>query len=228
MLRFSASILLLLFSAIAYPLTSKDALLLKKEEQQYQAWVLARNYLFGTTLKPDRIRALAWQLIYVGQLPSSYPQKENLLTFYQQGLTTEQISRAYDLSQFYRQRYGLHEPFNEEEMYRVYALHENMVSPKKQTGVVGRVLPWAGLDKANMLLCMETNTSQILEPWYQSAIPLTITNNGEFYVTSLKPGRYTLFINTAGLSTSKQFNVQEGEVRGLSLIDLRSRVYKKS
>lgn len=335
--------LLLAFAATASALTAEDAVLLKKEYQQYQAWSLSRNYFFGTTLKPDRVKALAWQLIYVAQLPASYPEKEKLLGPFKQPLANGQIRQATELAQSFRQKYALLAPFTEAELYKVYELHEQKVSwnelqfktapdvirsnfnkwldwiasegyeetaksleqmkmrlvtegrfpivygqiivkgPEplqmiksevhilpggffigqvqgrnlsfnlagyqtalialdshkklqnippvifsmppglKQTGVIGRVLPWAGIERANMLLRQDSGNKSTVDPWYQPAIPLTVTNGGEFYTTALSAGRYILFISTAGLSTFKQFSVRDGEVRGLSLVDLRGR-----
>ncbi|ARG97297.1 hypothetical protein B6N58_06275 [Legionella micdadei] len=329
---------------LAFPnqaaLSIEDAQLLRKEYQQYHAWVLSRDYLFGTTLKPEPIKALAWQLIYVGMLPASYPGKEKLLDPYKRKLLTSQLVEATQLAQTLRHRYALQEPFTEEELYRVYSLHENNVSwadfkfllpsaeirqnfnkwldwlkqnnhfqnaleieqvkheldknnqhpivyghvmiqgpeplemvrsevklsaegffishpndktisfalpgyktvtvsinkkiplqgippvilikqgGSKKTGVVGRVLPWAGVEGSNIVL--RWVTSEIAkEPWYRPVVPLTVTLGGQFYATGLSPGRYELVITTRGLNTSKQFTVKENEIRGLSLIDLR-------
>lgn len=332
--------LLVLWTLVDYAaLSIEDAQLLQKEYQQYQAWVLSRNYLFGTTLNPEPIKALAWQLIYVDMLPPSYPEKEKLLAIYKRKLLPSQISEATQLAQTLRHRYGLSKPFTEEELYQVYTLHENNVSwtdfkfllptaetwehfdkwldwlaqsnqqqalaidqikheldkgkqypivygqvmiqgpeplamirsevklldegffivhpvgktisfalpgyktvtvsinkkqllqsvppvvlvklgGNKKTGVVGRVLPWSGVEGSNIML--RSVMSEIAkDPWYQPAIPLTITQGGQFYATGLSPGRYELFITTGGINTSKQFTVQENEIRGLSLIDLR-------
>ncbi|WP_156812469.1 hypothetical protein [Legionella tunisiensis] len=343
--RYCLVFILCLLVSLAHALTVEDAHLLQKEYQQYQAWVLGRNYFFGTTVKQDRIKALAWQMIYVEQLPASYPEKEKLLRFYKQGLSAGQKEDAKKLAALLRTRYDLLPPFNEDELYRVYTLHEEKISWRtlqpvlppakvwsnfnswldwlaktnnpalaatlelrmhdliaakrfpivygqvivkgpeplmlinsgldilpggffishpgnntvsfilpgyksanfgsntryeiqaippiileaeggtKPTGVVGRVLPWGGVEQSNILLqrvMREGNASE--DPWFRQAMPLTVTNGGEFYTTGLSPGRYELFINTAGLSTSKQFTVRDGEIRGLSLIDLRQKV----
>lgn len=338
-------IVLFLLASLAHALSMEDARLLQKEYQQYQAWVLSRNYFFGTTVKQDRIKALAWQWIYVEQLPSTYPEKERLLSLYNQGLSVGQKAEAKKLAALLRTQYDLLPFFNEDELYRVYILHEEKVSwctlqpvlppadvwrnfnswldwlakknnpslaatleqrmrdliaakqfpivygqvmvkgPEsltlinsefeilpggffighpsnkaisfslsgykpassaintsyeiqaippiileaeggtKPTGVVGRVLPWGGVEQANMLLQRVVGESKAAkDPWFRQAMPLTVTNGGEFYTTGLSPGRYELFINTAGLSTSKQFTVRDGEIRGLSLIDLRQKV----
>lgn len=343
--RYCLFFILYLLILSAHALTMEDARLLQKEYQQYQAWVLGRNYFFGTTVKQDRIKALAWQLVYVEQLPASYPEKEKLLSVYSQGLSVGQKEEAKKLSALLRTQYDLLPPFNEDELYRVYILHEEKISwrtlqlvlppekvwnnfnawldwlaktanpalaatlerrmrdliaarqfpivygqvivkgpeplplvnseleilqggffighpdrttisfalpgyksasfginPRyevqaippivldaeggtKPTGVVGRVLPWGGVDRSNMLLQRVVGEGKASEdPWFRQAIPLTVTNGGEFYTTGLSPGRYQLFINTAGLSTSKQFTVRDGEIRGLSLIDLRQKV----
>jgi hypothetical protein len=100
-----------------------------------------------------------------------------------------------------------------------------LAAVNKKTGVVGRVLPWAGIEKSNILLSLAASeTGEIKNPWYQPIFPLTMTNSGQFFTTDLRPGRYELFINTAGISTSKEFRVRSGEIRGLSLIDLRKLV----
>lgn len=335
--------------SFAQALSLEDARLLQKENQQYQAWVLARDYYFGTTQAMNRIKALAWQLIYVNDLPVSYPQKDRLLSLYKESLSAGQIAAAGEMADHLRKRYKITEPFTEDELYRVYILHQDNVdipwnkqetnlppavvwsnfskwldwlvqnnqvdlatqledrkrtllkqhtgaplvygqvivkgpasvkmvntqvklSPEgyfvdryvgktlsfslagyqtrvvpiepakpvqglapillempetnQKTGVVGRVLPWAGFEKSNMILRLvsEDNKNQS-DPWYHPAVNLTVTGTGQFYATGLVPGRYELFINTAGLSTSKQFNVAQGEIRGLSIIDLRK--YKK-
>lgn len=337
--------LLFLFVSLAHALAMGDAELLKKEYQQYQAWVLSRDFLFGTTLKPDRKKALAWQLIYVGMLPATYPEKEKLLVPFKQGLNSRQIFEATQLAQAMRESYGLLGSLTEAELLRIYNLHEEntswsemqpmmpsglvwgkfsnwldwlvgqnyiqnaleleqiqhelsankkypivygqiiikgpepfemvqsevkidrhgffiglatnktlsfvlpgyksvsvavnknqtiqgippviltMQGGNKKTGVVGRVLPWFGIEQSNMILRLaEYKNTGIKDPWYHPALPLTVTNSGQFYATGLSPGRYELFINTAGLKTSKQFTVRNGEIRGLSLIDLRKMV----
>src|SRR5262245_7910716 len=109
-------------------LSLEDAQLLRKEYQQYQAWMLSRNYFFGTTLKRQPVKALAWQFIYVSMLPTSYPEKEKLLALYKGKLHSSQIAEATELAQILRSRYDLQAPFTEEELYRVYTLHENNVS----------------------------------------------------------------------------------------------------
>lgn len=90
------------------------------------------------------------------------------------------------------------------------------------TGVVGRVLPWAGSGQGNLLLRAKPdqpiNNSHL---WQHHAIPLTVTKAGDFYAVGLSPGRYQLYINTPGLSTYKEFSLRAGEIRGLSVIDLR-------
>lgn len=342
-----ALLLLFCFSSVC-ALSPEDAQLLQKEYQQYQAWVLGRNYFFGTTLKSDPVKALAWQIIYVEMLPQSYPGKEQLLLPYERDLTTSQIAEAKLLARTLRDNYELLAPFNERELSRVAMLHEmnvswselqitiptpeiqadfnrwltwleansysetalnleqakqeltlnkaypivygqiiikgpeslarvrspvrifpggffigqatdkvlsfflpgynsvtievNMkqrlqsISPiifampvaNKKTGLIGRVLPWSGIENSNMLLRrVNSEIGEQRDPWYQPALPLTIINNGQFYTTGLSPGRYELFINTAGLSTSKVFALGNGEIRGLSLIDLRKQLLKK-
>lgn len=343
--KYFFGVILFLYTLLTHALSAEDAQLLRKEYQQYQAWMLSRNYFFGTTVGQDRIKALAWQFLYTSQLPSSYPQKEKLLAFYKQGLTPKQIFAATQLAQKLRNQYALLEPFTEAEMYRVFALHEENVSwsdfqillppatvwnhfkrwvdwlaehnnaqivssleqkmldlyaakqfpivygqvvvkgpeplemidsdikilpggffigytnnktisfalpgyekvsvavnkalqiqgippvvlkahaHSKKTGVVGHVLPWFGVERGNLLLQLQTTErSGLADPWYHPAIPLTVTNGGEFYTTGLSPGRYKLYINTAGISTSKEFIVHDGEIHGLSLIDLRKKV----
>lgn len=126
--RYCLFFILYLLILSAHALTMEDARLLQKEYQQYQAWVLGHNYFFGTTVKQDRIKALAWQLVYVEQLPASYPEKEKLLSVYSQGLSVGQKEEAKKLSALLRTQYDLLPPFNEDELYRVYILHEEKIS----------------------------------------------------------------------------------------------------
>ncbi|WP_028389573.1 hypothetical protein [Legionella fairfieldensis] len=211
------------FLSSACALSVKEAQLVEKGHQQYRAWVLSRDYFFGMTRKKDCIKALAWQFVYVGLLPPSYPQKEQLLAFYKDNLSSTEISYASQIAKNLRQRHHLQQPFSEAELSIAYALQEETQESNKKTGVVGRVLPWFGVEKSNMLLRLiekrkDNNTS------HYSAIFLTVTNNGQFYVTGLNPGRYELFINTANIQATKRFSIREGEIRGLSLIDLRKKI----
>lgn len=91
-----------------------------------------------------------------------------------------------------------------------------------KTGVVGRVLPWSDLNHSHVMLRAEgVGQHPDQDPWRNPYVPLTVTNNGEFYTTGLAAGRYDVLINSMGLSTTLHFSVKDGEVRGLSLIDLR-------
>ncbi|MDI9819305.1 MULTISPECIES: hypothetical protein [unclassified Legionella] len=346
--RFLPGIVLLLLISSVYAFSSEDARLLKKEYQQYQAWSLARNYFFGTTVKKDQPRALAWQLVYVNQLPSSYPQKEKLLAPFKLGLTRVEIDSANQLAKNLREQFNFSTPFTEAELSRIYSLHEQHVSwgdvellsapqtvrghfkewidwliehndsqtaeklgqrmlnlyaakrfpiiygqiiikgpesPEmvsseinilpggffiahpagksisfnlpgyrsitvavekaakiqsiapvvferaplsRDTGVIGRVLPWSGIEKGNLLLRFKAPNNIENAPWHYPAIPLTITNDGQFYVTELAPGSYQLFINVAGLETLKEFTIRKDEIRGLSLIDLRKIILRNN
>lgn len=220
--------------------TLDDVRLLQKEYQQYQAWVLSRDYFFGTTLTANRIKALAWQLVYVGMLPATYPEKERLLNFYRENLSGTEITQANELAEILRGSYELDDSLSEEELARIHALHEENLSLAilsdyktvpvqdihyRKTGVIGRVLPWLGLSHSDIMLrLVSPEKKKSNDPWYRAVVPLTVTDEGKFYATGLSPGRYELAITTAGTRTFKQFTLQKGEVRGLSLIDLRSQV----
>lgn len=94
----------------------------------------------------------------------------------------------------------------------------------RRTGVVGRVRPWGGLEKGHIILTLdETHDIKQPDPWYHPVVPLTVTPGGEFYATGLVAGPYHLYITTAGMSTSIKFTAKSGEIRGLSLINLRAR-----
>lgn len=322
-------------------LSEDEALLLRKDFQLYQAWSLSRNYFFGTSYPLDKVKALAWQMVYVTLLPAKYPQKTNMLTFYSKNLSSGKIKQAEQLAQKYIETYHLGLPFSEEQLAQAYVLRDvdnhwetlnvqhaptaiasnfkqwirwiashgntqqaieldqralrlanakrfpivfgqlivkgiassEMVSSNisideqgffvaqaptetlefslpgyqtvrlkltnqqiqplgsivlqrlphnTQTGMVGRVLPWGGLEQGNMVLQMQQlNTPH--DPWQNVLVPLTITNTGQFYATDLVAGSYQLFINTAGKSRVARFAVKKGEIRGLSIIDLRPR-----
>ncbi|MGQ3890917.1 hypothetical protein [Legionella sp. CNM-4043-24] len=107
---------------------------------------------------------------------------------------------------------------------QVQALPPIIMEPlprNRKTGVVGRVLPWSDLAHSNILLQAEQADRQSNgNPWLNPFLPLTVTNVGEFYTTGLPAGRYELLISTQGLSTRVRFGVKDGEVRGLSLINL--------
>lgn len=345
--RLIACLLTLVFSNQAFSsqrLTVEDIPSVRRDYQLYQAWSLGRNYYFGTTLKQDRIMALAWQMIYVSLLPERYPDKKALLSFYEQGLSSSQRAEASYRAGLFKQKYHLHEALNEAQLAKAYRVRDEVnvwdkldldlppqvvsahfnrwlewladhgnrelalrfdekasqlnqakkfpivygqvairgpepmamvqsnvpctpegyfvtqavdntltfalpgyqtvtipvVNPSIQslgtvvlvkrshsqrTGVVGRVLPWRGLSQGNIVLTMdETSLVKQPDPWYHPVIPLTVTPGGEFYATGLVPGNYHLYINTAGVSTSIKFTAKEGEIRGLSLVDLRAQV----
>lgn len=93
-----------------------------------------------------------------------------------------------------------------------------------KTGMVGRVLPWADLERSNILLRFYPEQSKnSRDPWFDPAVNMTVTHTGQFYATGLTPAHYQLVIATFGLKTLKEFSVRENEIRGLSLIDLRKR-----
>lgn len=327
----------------ALALSLDDAHLLQKDYQLYQMWSISRDYLFGMSHKPDRVRALAWQMAYLDHLPANYPQKTAQLAWYQRGLNTRQIMQAKAIAGEESVKHGFGAPVSEEEMRRVYPLrdelndwntlqpvlpsheisrrfrtwvewlaghqerdaalvldrrglnllkagqfpvlygqvvvkgpespdmvssdfsilpggffigHTNQTSTRfvlpgyksvvvpinqeqqvqaippvileplprsRKTGVVGRVLPWSDLEHSSILLRPERSDRQQDTTWLNPFVPLTVTNNGEFYTTGLPAGRYELLIHTQGLSTRVRFGVKEGEVRGLSLINLQGR-----
>ncbi|WP_419418833.1 hypothetical protein ACNVED_09745 [Legionella sp. D16C41] len=332
---------------LALPLLAmpnEDGQLLRKDYLLYQAWSVSRNYYFGTTVKPDKIYALAWQLVYTTLLPKTYPQKEELLFFYKKGLSKAQQTQAAQLAEQLITKYYLHPSLSEAELARAYLLRDannnwknfeafsaskkviyrfknwitwiathyeqslaekldyyaytlslahqfpiiygqiNVKGPElpqmvqsevkifpygffvghpnsqtinfalagyktatiklenksiqaiptinleplphtKNTGLIGRVVPWSGLTTGNiMLVASPTLAVNLDEPWLQPTIPLTITESGEFYATGLAPGRYQLFINTANLSTKINITLKKEEVRGLSLIKLGKKI----
>ena len=93
---------------------------------------------------------------------------------------------------------------------------------KTKTGFVGRVLPWRGVDKGNIILRQATHKpSDEDNPWYQPVIPITILNSGKFYATGLTPGSYQLILQVNGNKVSKKFSLQKGHIKGLALVDLR-------
>ncbi|WP_131781420.1 hypothetical protein [Legionella gresilensis] len=318
----------------------EDAQLLRKDYLLYQAWSVSRNYYFGTTIKQNKVYALAWQHIYTSLLPKTYPQKENLLDFYRNGLNAKELQNASEIADNLIKKYNLNSPLSEIELAQTYVLREEnnhwsslelilpskedsyqfkqwviwlarnydqsiaeqidqyaydllsthqlpivygqlnikgpelpqmvatdvkifphgffvghpnkqelnfnlagyktariklnnkliqpipivnleQLSHNKQTGIIGRVSPWFGLPEGNIILIAETALANHQdEPWLQPHIPLTITENGEFYATGLVAGRYLLYINTVALSTKIKVTLKEGETRGLSLIKL--------
>jgi len=115
--------LLLSVVTVAYSMTSEEARLLRKDYQLYQAWSLSRNYFFGTTLPRDRIKALAWQTVYVDLLPAAYPKKDQLLS-YREGLNNNQIQQAKEMAKSLISRYNLGLPFNEMELSEAYVLRD--------------------------------------------------------------------------------------------------------
>ncbi|KTC75177.1 hypothetical protein Lbir_0551 [Legionella birminghamensis] len=348
---FQTSLCFLLFSQQLFAITFEEARLVKKDFQLYQAWSLARNYLFGTTLKSDRVQALAWEKVYLDLLPAAYPKKTDLLARFQAGLNPEQMQQADNLARQFVEQYNLGStPLTEAELSKAYVLRDEpiawktvtepiapravagnfhkwmqwldeqglratvldldqrayqlfqdkaypivygqvivrgiespeMVSsevsilpggyfvaqakggtisfslpgyktivipiaPEQQvqsfypivldslpqsprTGVIGRVLPWEGADKSNIILRSVADNEHMdsSQAWKYPALPLTVTNHGEFYTTGLSQGHYQLIINTAGVSSVIKFFVKEQEVRGLSLIDLRKQAAAKS
>ncbi|WP_133139057.1 hypothetical protein [Legionella genomosp. 1] len=333
-----------------FAFTSEDAKLVKRDFQLYQAWSLARNYRFGTTVKSDPVKALAWEKIYLNLLPAAYPKKNDMLAAFQSHLSSEQIQQAESLSKQYAEQYNLgNTALTEVELSQAYILRDEsstwsvsdesvapreissnfhkwmewldakglretvldldqrayklfkakaypivygqvivrgvespeMVSsevsilpggyfvaqvkgsmlsfslpgyktisipiaaerevqsiypvvleslPKSpRTGVIGRVLPWNEVDKSNIILRAFADNAHLdnSQAWKYPALPLTVTNHGEFYTTGLSQGHYQLVINTAGISSVVNFFVKENEVRGLSLIDLRKQAAQR-
>lgn len=99
-------------------------------------------------------------------------------------------------------------------------------TPSKKTGMVGRVLPWGDLQQSNMILHFYPQKDRVKhDPWQDPALNLTLTPNGQFYATGLFPAHYQLIIATFGVISVKEFSVQENEIRGLSLIDLRKKIH---
>jgi len=225
------SILFFTLMTPVFALSSDEARLLQKDYQLYKLWSISRDYLFGMTHKTDRVRALAWQFAYVDHLPIRYPQKNAILATYQRGLSMEQIAQAEVMASNISQKYALGAAMSEGEMSAVYPLRDETntwskaLSPRnKNTGVTGRVLPWSDLDHSEILLRQERVDRDESDPWDNPFIPLTVTNTGEFYITGLAAGRYELFISSLGLNTKVRFGVKAGEIRGLSLINLKRQV----
>lgn len=223
-------------AVLAMPL--EDVLLLQKDDQLYQAWALSQDYYFGTVAKQNRIKALAWQGVYLDFLPASYPQKKQLLAFYERSLNPIQLKKAVRMKTRLKHQHDLETPLSEAQLTRIHFLRENNVedsSPSgkasralahnKQTGLIGRVLPWRGCEQGTVLLRAEpTQRLRGISPRNIPYIPLTVTPTGVFYTTGLAEGRYGLYISTAGLTTRLLFRVKMGEVKALALIDLRKKL----
>jgi len=93
---------------------------------------------------------------------------------------------------------------------------------KAKTGFVGRVLPWRGVDRGNIILRQATHKPTDEDnAWYQPVIPITILNSGKFYATGLTPGTYQLILQVNGNKVSKKFSLHKGHIKGLALVDLR-------
>jgi hypothetical protein len=327
----------MLLNTLAYSeqITTKeqDANLIKEAYEQYQMWALSRNYYFGTSLKKDRIKALAWQMIYVNSLAKDYPGKDKLLANFSKGLSNRQINRAKQLAVIYRQKYNLNYELKENQMARLLDLdksntHVNQhefqsfnklldylaeqkqynlmdelketgqeyieskrfpivfgqvsvdgpepseyvtsnikinahgiffahtndriihfslpgykpvalkvnddekvinygqiilkpVANKPKTGVVGRITPWPGIEKTNIILRAKTSVeNNKKDPWYNPVIPLTVLNSGKFYTTGMAPGRYQLLIDFGKKKVMQEFKLSSGEIKGLSVIKI--------
>lgn len=217
-----------------YSLSLDEANLLRKDYQLYQAWSLSRDYYFGITLNADPINALVWQLVYTNLLPHSYPQKNQLLAFYQRNLTLKQIQDAQVKALRIGKAHKFGTAFTEMELHKVYPLRDagydraapevcsaNTLSRRKKTGLIGRAYPWKGIESGDIILCADPvikvkNNSPCLNAY----LPLTVTNEGLFYTTGLNPGRYKLFFYSAGKRAYIKFSVKEAEIRGIGRVEL--------
>ena len=68
-LRIIAGLLAGMLAAGTYALDSQTMADLRQDYLYYQLWAMSRDYWFGTTLKQDKVKALAWEIIYFHHLP---------------------------------------------------------------------------------------------------------------------------------------------------------------
>ena len=108
---------LCLFPLLAFASTET---LEEKSYRLHQAWALSRDYYFGTTLDVDRIKGLAWQLIYTQMLPTSYPGLKSLLKPYEQSLSDSQKLKAKIYAEKLRKKYHFGQRLDEKQLSIVF------------------------------------------------------------------------------------------------------------
>jgi hypothetical protein len=95
------------------------------------------------------------------------------------------------------------------------------ITNKQKTGIVGRVTPWPGIEKGNILLRIKPEDKESNNnPWHNPVIPLTVLNNGKFYATGLSPDKYQLIINIGDKKVIREFRVSANQIRGIPVIDM--------
>lgn len=92
------------------------------------AWNLSQNYFYGTAVKQDRVKALAWQYVYVTSLPDTYPGGYQLLNKFKASLTKEEISDAYQQAQLFKKKYQLPGKLTEAGLSEVFNAKEDVTS----------------------------------------------------------------------------------------------------
>lgn len=82
-------------------------------EKLKKTWMISKMYHYGALVPKDEIKALAWQLIYINNLPKDYPQKDVLLRPFKAHLTKAEIKEAKELANRLEQKYQLLTPVSE-------------------------------------------------------------------------------------------------------------------
>ncbi|MGQ3888989.1 hypothetical protein ACQUW5_08160 [Legionella sp. CNM-1927-20] len=207
----------------------------KEDSKQFKQWIIWLAHYYGQSIA-EQIDQYAYNLLTANQLPIVYgqlnvkgpelPQMVGVdVKIFSHGLFVGHPHNRelnFNLAGYQTARIKL----NNKSIQPIPVVNLEPLPHNKQTGLIGRVLPWSGLTTGNIIFIAESALANHQdEPWLQPHIPLTITENGEFYATGLAAGRYLLFINTAGLSTKIKVTLKEGETRGLSLIKLNKPTY---
>ncbi len=106
--------------------------LIRRNYQLKQMWALSRNYYHGTTVPKDKVKALAWQIIYTSALPKSYPGLRVLLDVYQKGLKKEQIDQAKFIAHKLKKEFSLEFRLDEKSFSKAFEFYKDRDKDKKK------------------------------------------------------------------------------------------------
>ncbi len=85
-----------------------------------QLYQTARNYLFGTGVNKNDIKAYVFASLYVDMLPKQYPGKQLFLALFKKNLDSDDIKLASNYQKSLRQKYHLGQSLNEHSLYQLF------------------------------------------------------------------------------------------------------------
>lgn len=125
-LKYSILFLLMLswpsFAANQFPTDSEEYQLLKTMYVVNQMWSLGQDYLHGTTVPQDLIKAYAWLFLYQQSLPESYPGLDDIVDNLRNSISDEALSEGDRLTELLAQRYELGAKLSERDLNRIHVL----------------------------------------------------------------------------------------------------------